>query len=259
MEQGKMLLKNKKILVVGAAGLLGREIVSSIINEGGRVIAADVDKKALNIFLEKFTSDQLQTIEIDITSKESIKKVFQIIDDSWGGFDGAVNTAYPRNSSYGRKVFDVTFEDFSENLGLHLGGYFLFMQQCAAYAKETCSPLSLVSLSSVYGLMAPRFEVYDGTNMTTPVEYAAIKSALLHLNKYFTSFMKGTGFRANSVSPGGLLDGQDEGFLQKYNAHCMKKGMLDPKDITGAVNFLLSDQSQYMSGQNLVVDDGFSI
>jgi NAD(P)-dependent dehydrogenase (short-subunit alcohol dehydrogenase family) len=258
MEQGKMLLKNKKILVVGAAGLLGREIVSSIINEGGRVIAADVDKKALNTFLEKYTSDQLQTIGIDITSKESITKVFQIIDDSWGGFDGAVNTAYPRNSSYGRKVFDVTFEDFSENLGLHLGGYFLFMQQCAVYAKEKSSALSLVSLSSIYGVMAPRFEIYEGTNMTMAVEYAAIKSGLLHLNKYFTNFMKGTGFRSNSVSPGGLLDGQDETFLEKYNAHCIKKGMLNPEDITGAINFLLSDRSKYMSGQNLVVDDGFS-
>ena len=66
------------------------------------------------------------------------------------------------------------------------------MQQCAVYSKEKGTPLSLVSLSSIYGLMAPRFEIYDGTNMTMAVEYAAIKSALLHLNKYFTNFMKGT-------------------------------------------------------------------
>jgi NAD(P)-dependent dehydrogenase (short-subunit alcohol dehydrogenase family) len=254
-----MLLKNKTVLVVGAAGLLGREIVSSILKEGGRVIAADIEKEAFKPLSKKFSADQLRIIEVDITSKESITNVFQSIDDSWGGLDGAVNTAYPRNANYGRKVFDVTFDDFSENLGLHLGGYFLFMQQCAAYAKEKCTPLSLVSLSSIYGLMAPRFEIYDGTKMTVPVEYAAIKSALLHLNKYFTSYMKGTGFRANSVSPGGLLDGQDEKFLNKYNIHCMTKGMLNPEDITGAINFLLSDQSQYMSGQNLVVDDAFSI
>jgi NAD(P)-dependent dehydrogenase (short-subunit alcohol dehydrogenase family) len=254
-----MLLKNKTALVVGAAGLLGNAIVSSIIKEGGRVIAADIDIEALKPLSKKFSVDQLIIIELDITCKESIASVFQSIDDSWGGIDGAVNTAYPRNVNYGRKVFDVTFEDFSENLGLHLGGYFLFMQQCAAYAKDKSAPFSLVSLSSIYGLMAPRFEIYDGTMMTVPVEYAAIKSALLHLNTYFTSFMKGTGFRANSVSPGGLLDNQDEKFLKKYNKHCMKKGMLNPEDITGAVNFLLSDLSQYMSGQNLVVDDGFSI
>ena len=254
-----MLLENKTALVVGAAGLLGREIVSSIVKEGGRVVAADFNKEALETLTELFDANQLITIEIDITSKESIKNVFHSIDSAWGGFDVAVNTAYPRNANYGRKVFDVTFEDFSENLGLHLGGYFLFMQQCAAYTKEKRAPLSVVNLSSIYGLMAPRFEIYDGTSMTVPVEYAAIKSALLHLNKYFTSFMKGTGFRVNSVSPGGLLDNQDEKFLSKYNAHCMEKGMLNPEDVTGAINFLLSDNSRYMSGQNLIVDDAFSV
>src|SRR5690606_15537362 len=146
-----------------------------------------------------------------------------------------------------------------ENLGLHLGGYFLFMQQCAAYAQEKESAFSLVSMSSIYGVMAPRFKVYEGSEMTMPVEYAAIKSGLLHLNKYFAGYMKGSGFRANSVSPGGLLDGQDERFLEKYNSHCMEKGMLDPSDITGAVNFLLSDNSRYIVAQNLVVDDGFSV
>ena len=170
-----------------------------------------------------------------------------------------MNTAYPRNKNFGRKVFDVTYEDFSENLGLHLGGYFIFMQQCAAYAKLKKAPFSLVSMSSIYGVIAPKFAVYEGTNMTMPVEYAAIKSGLLHLNKYFANYMKGFEFRANSVSPGGLFDGQDEIFLNKYNSHCAGKVMMHPSDITGSVNFLLSDNSNYIIVQNLVVDDGFSV
>lgn len=253
-----MMLKGKKILVVGAAGLLGREIVRSIIQEGGKVVAADVSVEALTTFSETLGSGIVGSVEIDITSKYSILKVLEYCEGSMGGLDGAVNTAYPRNKNYGRKVFEVTYEDFAENLGLHLGGYFIFMQQCAAYAQEKGEPFSLVSMSSIYGVMAPRFEVYEGSNMTMPVEYAAIKSGLLHLNKYFVSYMKGTGFRANSVSPGGLLDGHDERFLEKYNSHCMGKGMLDPSDITGAVSFLLSDSSRYVVGQNLIVDDGFS-
>tara|TARA_R110000851_G_scaffold135045_1_gene270424 strand:- start:12587 stop:13351 length:765 start_codon:yes stop_codon:yes gene_type:complete len=254
-----MVLKGKRFLVVGAVGLLGREIVRSIIQEGGKVVAADISTAALYSLPEGFDSGTFECVEIDITNKDSILSAFQFCESSMGGLDGAVNTAYPRNKNYGRKLFDVTYGDFSENLSLHLGGYFTFMQQCAAYAQEKGESFSLVSMSSIYGVMAPRFEIYEGTKMTMAVEYAAIKSGLLHLNKYFTNYMKGTGFRANSISPGGLLDGQDERFLEKYNSHCMKKGMLDASDITGAVNFLLSDASCYMTGQNLVVDDGFSV
>lgn len=253
------MLKGMRILVVGAAGLLGREIVRSIIHEGGKVVAADVSADALTSLSETLGSSIVGSVEIDITNKDSIRKALEFSEGSMGGLDGAVNTAYPRNKNYGRKVFEVTYEDFSENLGLHLGGYFLFMQQCAAYAQKNGESFSLVSMSSIYGVMGPRFEVYEGSNMTMPVEYAAIKSGLLHLNKYFASYMKGSGFRANSVSPGGLLDGQDKSFVEKYNSHCLGKGMLDPSDITGAVNFLLSDSSRYMVGQNLLVDDGFSV
>lgn len=254
-----MVLKGKKILVVGAAGLLGREIVKSVIREGGHVVAADVSAEALDSLSKTFGSSAFESIEIDITSKDSTFRAIEFCERTMGALDGAVNTAYPRNKNYGRKVFEVTYEDFSENIGLHLGGYFIFMQQCAAYAQEKGEPFSLVNMSSIYGVMAPRFEIYEGTKMTMAVEYAAIKSGLLHLNKYFTNYMKGTGFRTNSISPGGLLDGQDERFLEKYNSHCLGKGMLDPSDITGAVNFLLSDNSRYMAGQNLIIDDGFSI
>jgi NAD(P)-dependent dehydrogenase (short-subunit alcohol dehydrogenase family) len=133
------------------------------------------------------------------------------------------------------------------------------MQQCAAYSKSANRAVSLVNLSSIYGVIAPRFEVYENTNMTTPVEYAAIKSALLQLGKYVSAYMKGTDFRVNSVSPGGLWADQNESFLEKYRSHCSRKGMLNPEDITGAINFLLSDQSSYVCGQNIVVDDGFTI
>ena len=95
--------------------------------------------------------------------------------------------------------------------------------------------------------------------MTMPVEYAAIKSALLHLNRYVTSYVKNSDFRVNSVSPGGILDGQPEPFLASYSQHTLGKGMLDKEDLCGAIRFLLSDEARYINGQNLVVDDGFSL
>lgn len=94
--------------------------------------------------------------------------------------------------------------------------------------------------------------------MTMPAEYAAIKSGLIHLTKYFSAYLKGTPFRVNCLSPGGILDSQPMTFVEKYGEHCNSKGMLDPVDLHGALLFLLSDASRFMAGQNLIVDDGFT-
>lgn len=254
-----MLLKNKVILVIGAGGLLGREIVKSVISEGAKVVAADMDLNALRNLTNDFGVDAVIPIDADITKKDSILNVFARAEEKWKRIDGAVNTAYPRNKNYGRDAFEVTYEDFCENVSLHLGGYFLFMQCCAEYAKKKSYHFSLVNMLSVYGVVAPKFDIYKGTGMTMPVEYAAIKSALVHLNSYFTAYMKGTLFRVNSVSPGGLYDKQNEDFVRNYNAQCRSTGMLDKEDVVGSVNFLLSEQSKFICGQNLVVDDAFSI
>jgi NAD(P)-dependent dehydrogenase (short-subunit alcohol dehydrogenase family) len=141
---------------------------------------------------------------------------------------------------------------------MHLGGYFLVAQQfCLAFKQQGYG--NVVNMSSIYGSMAPRFEIYEGTSMTTPVEYSAIKSAIEHLTRYFAQYFKGAGIRVNCLSPGGILAGQPTDFLAAYNNHCASKGMLDADDIVGALMFLLSDESSFMTGQNLLIDDGFSL
>lgn len=253
-------LNGKTFIVVGAAGRLGKTMVDAALDCGANIVAVDHSKKALQeLKAEQRDDSKFFEIEGDITQAGSIQQVIEAAVEKFGSLDGAVNTAYPRNEHYGRGFFDVTYEDFCENLTLHLGGYFLFMQQCAKYALVKEKKFSLVNMSSIYGVMAPRFEVYAGTAMTMPVEYAAIKSGLQHLGSYVSAYTKGSKFRVNCVSPGGILAGQDQAFLDRYNSYCRDKGMLEPNDIVGTILFLLSDASEYMCGQNLIVDDGFSI
>ena len=92
-----------------------------------------------------------------------------------------------------------------------------------------------------------------------PVEYAAIKSAIIHLTRYFAAYYKGKNIRFNCISPGGVYDNHEEGFRNKYGQHTLNKGMLDPSDLTGTLVFLLSEQSTYVNGQNIIVDDGFTL
>jgi NAD(P)-dependent dehydrogenase (short-subunit alcohol dehydrogenase family) len=253
-----MNLKSKTVMVVGAAGRLGRVIVEAILNEGAHVVAVDYDAKQLTALQDAYgSSENFLALSGDITKVLSIQAAIEQTVGHFGALDGAVNTAYPRNKNYGRTFLDVCYEDFSENVALHLGGYFLFMQQCVNYALIHKTKFSLVNLSSIYGSMAPRFELYQDLPMTMPVEYAAIKSAIEHLVRYVTAYTKGSKFRVNCLSPGGILDGQDDLFLQGYNRFCRDKGMLEPKDLTGTIMFMLSDASEYLCGQNIIVDDGF--
>lgn len=253
------MLKNKTILVAGAGGLLGTRLVSTLVDQGACVIAVDVNRYTMMERLEKSLAgnglDKVTALELDLNNAAQVKSFFSTVTD----LDGAVNCAYPRNKKYGAKFFDVELEDFNENVSLHLGASFLFMQQCAAYFQRERRAFSLVNISSIYGVIAPKFDVYKNTPMTMPVEYAAIKSALLQLSKYLTSYVSDSNFRSNSVSPGGIFDNQPAPFVEEYKKHCLGKGMLDIDDVTGSIVFLLSDSSKYLNGQNLIVDDGFSL
>jgi len=255
-------LKDKVIVVTGGAGLIGRSFIEVIINEGGVAIIADIDYE-LGQSIKTKLSKELKTknidfVQMDVTSTQSLIDSIVYLDDKYHKIDALVNNAYPKNNKYGRHFFDVEFEDFVENTGLNLGGFFLTSQQYAKYFQGQGHG-NIINISSIYGVVAPKFEIYDNTEMTTPVEYAAIKSSMLHLTKYMAKYLKGKNIRVNAISPGGILDSQPKEFLSKYNQQCSTKGMLDPKDLNGTLIFLLSDASQYVNGQNIIVDDGFSL
>lgn len=252
------LLENKTIVVAGAGGLLGTCLVPALLKQGADVIAADIHVETTRERLASLGVDlqgaKLRCCELDVTKEESVKAFF---NKQTQQIDGAVNATYPRNKTYGNHFFDVSLESFNENLSLHLGSAFLFTQQSAAYFKRQLQPFSLVNISSIYGVVAPKFEIYNNTLMTMPVEYAAIKSAIQHLNKYVVSYVNDSRFRINCVSPGGIFDHQPEAFLQAYKEKTLGAGMLEAEEMIGTILYLLSSQSKFVTGQNIIVDDGF--
>lgn len=254
-----MMLEGKKIVVAGAAGLLGAQLVHKLIQQGAEVIAIDRDLTSLNDKLSKsgvdINSSVLQKFILDLSEESAVVKFF----DSAEGITGAVNCSYPRNKNYGKHFFEVAQADFNENISLNLGSSFLFMQQCARYFEQHQTEFSLVNISSVYGVIPPKFSIYDNTKMTMPVEYAAIKSGLIHLSRYVAKYVANSKFRVNLVSPGGIFDHQPEDFLKAYKKETLGKGMLDVSDVLGSIVFLLSSMSGFVNGQNIIVDDGFSM
>ncbi len=256
------MLNKKVVVITGGAGLIGKAFTKAVVKNGGIAIIADINA-TLGRGVKERLSQELQTsnvdfVELDITSKTSINGAIEYIDQKYKKIDALVNNAYPRNKNYARAFFDVEYEDFTENLGLNLGGYFTCSQQFARYF-QTQGYGNIINISSIYGVVAPKFEVYEGTKMTMPVEYAAIKSGLIHLTKYMAKYFKGMNIRVNALSPGGIEDAQDKHFLQNYKQECLNKGMLDTADLEGTLVYLISDMSAYVNGQNIIVDDGFTL
>lgn len=255
-----LVLKDKVIVVTGGAGLIGKKFCQAIGLHGGIPIIADLNKELADVAVNEMRSNGIYALSLplDICNKESIDNAIEHLSYEYGRIYGVVNNAYPRNKNYGRPLEEVEYTDFCENLSHHLGGYFLVSQCFSKHFRQYREGV-IINMGSIYGLMAPRFEIYEGTDMTMPVEYAAMKAGIIHMTQYFAKFYKKEGVRCNCISPGGVRNNQPDQFIEKYNVHCGKTGMLDGDDLVGGLIFLLSDKSRSITGHNLIIDDGFSL
>ncbi len=255
-------LKNKTIIITGGAGLIGSAFSKACAEYGANVVIVDIDERGNELAkqIKKETgNNNIFFQKCDITNINNIQSLIETILNKFGKIDALVNNAYPRNKNYGRKFEDVTYEDFCENVNMHLGGYFLITQQVAkVMMKQNYG--NIINMASIYGFSAPKFEIYEGTDMTMPVEYAAIKGAIINLTKYLASYLGGYNIRVNAISPGGVFNNQPESFVKKYSEKVvLEKRMANTDDIVGVLIFLLSDASKYITGQNIVVDGGWSL
>lgn len=256
-------LQDKIILVTGAAGLLGRSFVKAILENSGICIIADTNEVSGKEFLKELSEEaktkNIAYVKFDITSKQSISNGIRYILKKYGRIDALVNNAYPKIEHYGRKFEHVSYRDFCKNVNLHLGGYFLTTQQVAKVMLKQGHG-NIINMGSIYGFAAPRFEIYENTNITMPVEYAAIKGAIINLTRYLASYLGKHNIRVNSISPGGVKNNQPKSFIKSYTQKVLLgRRMAATDDLTGVLVFLLSDASKYITGQNIIVDGGWSI
>ena len=243
-----MKLKDKIIILTGGFGLLGKSILIKLQNEGAFVINADI--------VAKDTAD-FSNMYLDITSEDSIQSLFSRIFKKFGRIDGVVNNAYPRTADWGNKFENIKFNSWKQNVDFQLNSYFLVSQIALKYMKENRSG-SIVIISSIYGVVGPDFTLYNGTDMTMPAAYSAIKGGLINLTRYLASYFGPYNIRINCVSPGGVLEGHPQTFSDNYNNTVPMKRMANPDDISPSVAFLLSNDSTYITGQNLIVDGGWT-
>ena len=250
-------LTDKVIIVTGGAGLLGEKFCESLIDYGAKVVIADINyKKAKK--LEKKLGNNSFAIKTDITSEKSIRNMKNKVLDKYQNIEVLINNAYPRNENYGVKFEDIDIEDWRENVDLHLNGYFAISKIISEVMIEQ-NYGDIINLGSIYGIQGPDFNIYEGTKMTSPAEYSAIKGGIINFTRYLASYLGEYNIRVNTISPGGIFDNQNEKFVEKYADNTPLNRMADPKDLKGTIVFLASDASNYITGHNLVVDGGWTI
>ena len=251
-------LDDRVALVTGGAGLIGEAISAALLEQGARVAIAEPDEQLGAAAADRLGPDAA-FYRADVTDERSVSGLVDAVVADHDRLDVLVNAAYPRNENYGRRYEEVTYADWCENVVDHLGGYYLTSRAAGAVMVEQADGGCIVNLGSIYGTTAPDFSVYEGLEMTSPVEYAAIKGGVINLTRYLASYLAGDGVRANVVSPGGVFDGQPEQFVERYEARTPLGRMADPADVAGAVAYLASDAASYVTGQNLVVDGGWTV
>ncbi len=241
-------LTNKVIIVTGGSGLIGSHIVRKIREEGGICINAEIKAE---------TNLEQGTIQCDITNASSIQHTIDSILQHYNRIDGLVNNAYPRTKDWGVRFEDIPEESWKQNVDMQLNSAFMFCQKMLP-VMQLQQQGSIVNISSIYGTVGPDFGVYEGTPMTMPAAYAAIKGGLVNFSRYLASYYGKHNIRVNCVSPGGIFDNQMELFVKQYEAKVPMRRMGKPEDIAPSVAFLLSDEASYITGHNLMVDGGWT-
>ena len=252
------MVNNLIVAISGGTGRIGSAFSRAVVENGGKVIIGDINSDRGNKLVLDLGYENALFFEGNLTDPNAVDLMIRKGVEKFGEIDAAVHCAYPVSEQWGTGFENLKPEGIKEDLFNQLGGAILFSQQMIHHFQSQMHG-NLIHVSSIQGISAPKFEHYEGTDMVSPIEYSAIKAGIISITRYLAKYCKNQNIRVNCISPGGILSGQPESFLSNYKKDCLSKGMLDATDITGALMFLLSDQSKYISGQNIIIDDGWSL
>lgn len=248
-------LDNKIIVQFGATGHLGRALLFSLADAGATVVAASRRKESVEP-VPSHSPASVQVEEVDIGNEESLLRLRDRLLAQHDRIDGIVFNVVSRPMAKMSDPLTV----WKSSMDVNATGFFATTRvfgDCMAARREG----SIVNISSIQGMVGTNPWLYEGTPMTSPPDYFFHKGGMLNLTRYLASHYGASGLRVNAISPGGILNARKPlpaEFLSRYQAMTMLGRLAQPEEITGAVVFLLSDASRYITGVNLPVDGGYT-
>lgn len=286
-------LTGRVALVTGGAGLLGVEFCRTLMEAGAHVVVADIDEEAAKSTAASLNDiqpanqggisesrERAMGFQTDVASKDSVRQLLRTTLEEYDRLDILVNSAAldpkvaSQDVSFSRSEtnqpenlnpLNETFEDYplefwNHALDVNLTGMFLCCQAAGKQMLEQKSGV-IINICSIYGLVGPDQRIYqvpDEPPRYKPVYYSVTKAGVLGLTRYLATYYAGKGIRVNALTPGGVYTGQDDAFLDAYSGRTLMGRMAEKNEMNGAILFLASDASSYMTGANLIIDGGWT-
>lgn len=253
-------LNGKTILITGGYGHLGKAVTESLVYHGGTVyVLARSKEKYQTAFSEHpENGKKLFFSECDISDTSSVKSAFQKIADESGAIDVLINNAFYLT---GQDPLSMTDEEWSYGIEGTLNTIYRTVREVIPYLKKSKAP-RIINVSSMYGMVAPDFSVYEDTpQFLNPPHYGAAKAGVLQLSRYYASYLGSEGITVNCVTPGPYPSPkvqEEQVFIDHLSAKTSLKRIGKPEDLAGAFVYLASDAACYVTGQNIVVDGGWT-
>lgn len=247
-------LTGKIAIVTGGAGKYGRFIVEALAEQGAKVVIASRDISACQRVATELAEKSYRAIayRLDLANEGSIRGFVEEVYKDMGRIDVLVNNAVLRPLT----GFEDDVIKWQESMQVNAAGVFLLTRLVADKMMERGG--SIINIASIQGMVGPDLNLYEGLGMIPVADYFFHRAGIINLTRYFAALYGGHGIRVNSISPGGLLDKQSPLFIERYSTKTYLGRMAHGEDIKGAVAFLASDASQYVSGINLAVDGGYT-
>lgn len=258
-----MDLTGQVAVVTGGAGHIGRAACDALAELGATVVVLDRDLQSCNKVADELTqrfTAQARPLAIDLADEQQVRSVGKHVTDDLGRLDILINCAAfvgtTKLDGWATDFANQTADAWRKAMDLNLTAPFVLAQSCAE-ALAANGNGRIINVASIYGVVAPDWQLYEGTSMANPAAYGASKGGLIQFTKYLSTTLAPK-VRVNTISPGGIERGQDEIFRERYEQRTPLKRMGREDDLKGAVAYLATDMSAWVTGQNLIVDGGWT-
>ena len=259
-----MSLKGRTALITGATGAIGQEIALTIAELGGSLILVDQPNSNYDYIKQNILNTwdtDIECIDCDLEYESSRKELIKLIIKSGKNLDILINNAAfvgeSNLSGWVENFQNQSLETWRRSMEVNLTAPFHLSQALTPLLKKNGNG-SIVNIASIYGIKAPDYSLYEDTNMGNPAGYSASKGGLIQLTRWLSSTIA-PNIRVNSISPGGVWRSQPERFIDRYEARTSLKRMATEEDFKGIIAYLSSDLSSYVTGQNVVIDGGWTV